>query len=91
MRAAAHKSRVGHVVGEVEKELRGTAIGIDVEQGEETLGVEPDIFVHQRKRTESHHHHKDALEEFKRSHGLKHLPLSGVQSRLVSGLGHECW
>ena len=72
------QARVGHVVGEVEKELGGTAIGTDMEQGEQTLCVEPDILVHESKRTESHQHHKNTLEEFEGSYGLEHLPLTAV-------------
>jgi hypothetical protein len=49
-----------------------------MEQGEETLGVQPDIFVHEGKGTQSHQHHENTLEKFESGYGLEHLPLTAV-------------
>jgi hypothetical protein len=82
------QARVGDAVGKVEKELRGTAIGIDVQPDEKTLGVQPEIFVDEGDGAQSHQHHEDALAEFERGYGPEHTPLAAVGIWHGSGLGH---
>lgn len=79
---------VGHVVGKVEKELGRTAIGADAQDGEQTLGVEPDIFVNQGKSTQSHQHHKTALKELEHGYSPEHATLTAVGIWLGSRLAH---
>src|ERR1700732_3161112 len=66
---------VSHIVGKVEKELSGPAIGVDMKNGEETLGIQPGILVHQGNGTESHHQHENTLGEFECGYRLEQLPL----------------
>ena len=49
-----------------------------MKEGEEAFGIQPDILVHKGKGTESHHQHKNTLEEFECGYGLEDLPLTAM-------------
>jgi hypothetical protein len=79
---------VSDAVGKIEKNLSYAAIGVDVEQGQQSFGQQPDIFVQERDSTDSHRYDKDTFEQFKSGYSPKHTPLTAVLHWLGSGLVH---
>jgi len=83
------EARVSDVVGEIEEHLSRSAVGVDVQQGEEAFSIEPYVFPNEQEGANAHQRDEDALEEFDAGYGSENASLAAVMILCLSGLMHE--
>ena len=87
MRAAAHRWASVTLSAKFEEGLRKAPVRVDVKQGQETLGDQPDVFSDQHQGANAHQQYKNTLNDLKKCHRTKNFPLAAMGVMLSSRWG----